>query len=84
MTLIDTYNLLVCQDCLMIIANDDASGMDDETEDRVRDGIKDWAEEGIQLVPGDSENDHDFSWQPCECCNSPLGGSRHAVVGLQS
>ncbi len=30
---------------------------------------------------GSEESDIDFSWSPCECCGSTLGGSRHRMAG---
>jgi hypothetical protein len=62
----------VCGDCLIAIANDDYTGMDDETEARVKDGIA--AVKGY-WVAGNEE--HGFSWQPCECCKSHLAGDRY-------
>ena len=55
-TLIDD-DVWCCVDCLMIIANDDASGMDNETEARCRAGIV--AIEGHLACNG---NDDDI-WQ---------------------
>lgn len=30
---------------------------------------------------GSEESEIDFSWSPCECCGSTLGGSRHRMAG---
>ena len=61
-----------CDDCVQGIANDDYTGMDDETEKRVREGIESapgW------LVVGDEEG---FSWRKCDVCDG-LAGNRHKV-----
>lgn len=76
----ETYVLTACVDCLMIVANDDASGMDAETEARVREGIRDWAIEGYVLVPGDNEDS--FARGRCGVCGSYDAGSRHEIVAL--
>lgn len=70
----------VCQDCLMIIANDDDSGIEDEervkeVREAVYAGPADW-------VCGDSEKDMEFSRRCCGCCNNALSGSRHHAVLL--
>ena len=79
MTVIDD-DVRCCIDCLMIVANDDASGMDDATEKQCRDGIA-----SIQgdLVCNDNDDDIEFSWSACDICGSGLGGSRHhlAILG---
>ena len=56
-----------CDDCVQGIANDDYTGMDDETEKRVREGIESapgW------LVVGDEEG---FSWRKCDVCGGLVG-----------
>ncbi|MBF7052256.1 hypothetical protein IOC61_02865 [Halomonas sp. KAO] len=86
-TIVDDH-VMVCADCLMIIANDDATGLDyflDEEnaavrERNVRDSIAAVQRDGDYLVAGDSEQDEVFSTSPCDCCNSTLAGSRHHCV----
>lgn len=69
-----------CTDCLMIIANDDASGMDDATEARCREGIASFQ---CHLVCNDDGSEDDgFSWKSCEVCNSGLGGTRYRLALL--
>lgn len=75
-------NFMVCADCLMIIANDDASGLDyamdedaaAERENEIRESIA--ALEG-RVAVGDSENDEEFSSSACDCCGTRDAGSRH-------
>ena len=67
--------LAACSDCLMAIANGDFSGMDDETEARVRAGM---ARHGW-LIAGDSERSAEFSTIPCDVCGDRFHGSRHQV-----
>jgi hypothetical protein len=69
--------LSVCVDCAMLIANDDTSGMDDATEAACRDGIQREAEAGGHwCLSGGEEEESSFSWAPCDCCRSSLGGDR--------
>ena len=72
----------VCVDCLIMIANGDVSGIDNE--DRIAEviaGMDRLTTDGAHLVAGDSD-DGNFRWTPCECCGSELGGDRHAAVLL--
>ena len=86
-TIVDDH-VMVCDDCLMIIANDDATGLDhflDEEsaaarEREVRHSIAAAQRDGNTLVVGDSEQDEDLSTASCDCCNTILAGSRHHCV----
>jgi hypothetical protein len=88
-TVIDD-NLMVCVDCLMVIANGDYTGLDYHTTPNSPDHGTMRAREiddGLDSIKGyvcagDSENDNEFSWYPCHCCGSKLGGSRHHCVVL--
>ncbi|MFN2332480.1 MAG: hypothetical protein ABR580_11615 [Halomonas sp.] len=81
-------HFMVCADCLMIIANDDATGLDhflDEEsaaarERELRHSIAAAQRDGNYLVVGDSEQDEEFSTSSCDCCNTSLAGSRHHCV----
>lgn len=66
-----------CDDCCSAIANDDYTGMDDETQSRVRDGIQ---KAPGYLVIGEEEG---FSWRLCDICGG-LAGYRHQVGYLTS
>ncbi len=61
-----------CDDCVIAIANNDYTGMDDATEARVRAGIE---RIGQYLVVGDESG---FSNHRCDVCND-MPGNRHAV-----
>ena len=78
---------MVCSDCLMVIANGDYSGLaiDPSTEDQRTKEINDGLDsiEGY-VACGDSDNDHEFSSRPCECCETHLAGSRHHCVVLST
>ena len=81
---------MVCQDCLMMLANDDASGLDYDYDEKeavrrlkaINDGVQEAAGEGCYIVCGDSEQDEEFSTSPCDCCGDRLAGSRHHCVLL--
>lgn len=90
-TIVDDH-VMVCDDCLMIIANDDASGLDyslgeEEAEARereIREAIDDIQREEGQITVGDSDRDDEFSSSPCACCGTRLAGVRHHCVILGS
>lgn len=81
---------MVCTDCLMIIANDDASGLDyalgEEVaaarEQEIRSAILEIQREDGQIAVGDSDHDDEFSSSPCACCGSRLAGQRHHCMIL--
>lgn len=78
----DIHTIQVCTDCLMVIANNDFSGVEDHVRiAEVVAGICDWADEGYILVPGDDSDA--FSRQRCECCKTPMAGERHDVTALK-
>lgn len=64
------YNL--CVDCALAHANADFTGMDDDTETRVRAGME---RTGHLCVDRDSYSE--FSMSRCDGCLSTLGGSRY-------
>ena len=92
MHIIDT--LMVCQDCIMEIANGDLTGLDyhldhDEATARaieIRSAIASFYPH--HLVPGGTDEDgeeiedDEFSARDCDCCGSWLAGSRHPVTLL--
>src|SRR5690554_5571867 len=84
-------DFMVCTDCLMIIANDDASGLDyslgeeeaEVREQEIRRAITEIQREEGQIDVGDSDRDNEFSPSPCACCGTRLAGARHhcAILG---
>jgi hypothetical protein len=69
-----TDELMVCVDCVLIIAN----GCDTVEQERHAASMRDCG----SLFVGDDSKDDEFSWCACGCCGSSLGGSRHHVVKL--
>ena len=49
----------------------------EEYQERVADFM---LKENLEVLDCGSE-EASFSWQPCECCGSTLGGDRHDVAG---
>lgn len=79
----ETYDLLICVDCMMLLANGEPNPewSEAETEDHLRAMEEVYPFEQWVVVPGDAEKDHEFSWSSCDLCSSPLGGTRmHAVA----
>lgn len=68
---------VACDDCTIILANDDDSGMSEERANEVRTAIHLHDE---NLVIGDQTDD--FSWEACDVCKSHLAGSRHEVISF--
>ncbi len=74
----------VCVDCLFFIANGDLPD-DTEAAARVVTGVEQQAPY-VWVCDGPHENEEegvdtkDFSWTPCYCCGSDLGGSRHRTA----
>lgn len=78
-------DLWLCDDCLMLAVNGDASGC--ESEERAAACTLALEAFGFGLVPAfDSETGkgiEEFSRRACDCCGCRLHGSRHefAVLG---
>jgi len=75
------YELMSCIDCLMVVANGEYP--EDPTNnigDRIMANLGD---DRHHLCCGDSDLDQEFSWSACQCCRSPLGGSRHQLIVLE-
>jgi hypothetical protein len=66
--------LLICPDCAIGSANADFSGMDTDTEARVRRGLSAIG----NMAVGDLCTD--FSKHRCDCCSSTLGGARFDAI----
>ena len=83
-------DFMVCTDCLMIIANDYAGGLDyslgeeEARERRIREAIAEIQHEEGQIAVGDSDRDDEFSWTSCACCGTRLAGVRHHCVVMGS
>lgn len=80
-------NFMVCDDCLPIIVNGDASGLDysyteEEAEHRLQEIETGIAGAGGYICLGDETRDHEFSSRFCDCCNDGLAGYRHHCVIL--
>lgn len=79
-------SLWLCIDCTIAEVNGDYSGMEDEERAReVREALARVQERGSLAPNWDSEEGtgiRDFSWNPCDCCGSHLGGSRHRFAIL--
>lgn len=65
----------ICTDCLMIVANDDDSGIPNPTAHRAAMARESW--EGYALLPGDGSSS--FSWSRCDGCGEQISGDRHAA-----
>lgn len=75
----ETYDLDICVDCLVWLANGD---LPEDRPELPQDIEIRWpARERWHLVPAGGEDDEPhFSWSPCECCGSQLGGDRHKAA----
>jgi hypothetical protein len=71
-------SLMACDDCLMYVVNDELPA----DYPGLREDI--WAH--LDLTPdrylalGHIDAEEEFSWRPCECCGSTLGGRRNEII----
>ena len=77
-------DLWLCVDCTMVAVNGDSTGIeDDEREAEVCAAVEAM---GPHLVPNSDsetgEGQDEFSWRPCDCCGSSLGGARERFALL--
>ncbi len=74
---------MCCTDCILLLANGEC-GDNAETEAvqaciaAFRPGVR----SEYLVCTSTEETDVEFSWSPCECCGSRLGGSRHSFARL--
>lgn len=77
-------NLMVCQDCTLIIANGDMGGVECEHGNDKMHAlamVAQWDDLTNGLVLDHDEVD--FSTRPCDGCGSRLAGYRHSAVVIQ-
>jgi len=70
--------LLSCIDCVVYAANGE---IPPERPDLLVD-IRARLGADMAHLCYDGEEQIDFSWRPCQCCGSPLGGSRETLAVL--
>lgn len=69
-----------CVDCLMVMANDDWTGIEDASRvEEVREGFA--RLEGHAYATDDYD---EFSWSSCDVCGTRLGGARQSFVVIGS
>ena len=73
----DTYELEVCDDCAMLIANGETP--EDQPD---FDLLPEWNSYHLAL-DCDDNGCEGFSWSRCAGCGSTLGGSRHPAVAWE-
>ena len=71
----DNYSVSMCHECAMGVANNDFTGMVEDRESEVVNGISLWADDGFHLSV-DPENASDFATSRCDVCRSTLHGYR--------
>lgn len=73
----DLWEGVACDDCTLIIANDDDTSIPDPAAHRAAMAAR---MAGLsQVVVGDAVED--FSTRACDCCSTQLAGARHTVTG---
>jgi len=83
MTAILYDNLMVCDECALVIANGEIDDGTDRGQQIADAQVEQWGELaiGLTLACGDDEDECDyFSWRRCDGCGSTLGGGRHKAV----
>lgn len=71
---IEPIEITICNECAIVVANADFSGMTPERIAEVEAGLE---HAGGYVVSGDSDKWNEFSSEPCDLCNTYLAGSRH-------
>jgi hypothetical protein len=84
----DTYDGLLCADCLMVVANADGSGVSDLEAWESRVEAHNPTDDGrFDVVVGDADDpengERTFSRQRCDYCGTQLAGYRHPAVWLE-
>lgn len=75
-----TYGSSACVDCVMIIANDDDSGMDDYTAKIIRAALAAYNHDGMSVNVDTIDNEPHFSGSQCDVCQTRLAGDRLPVT----
>ena len=76
----ETYSGKACTDCVMIIANNDASGMDEHTAKIIRAALAAYNRDGMSVNVDTVENEPHFSDSQCDVCETRLAGDRFPVT----
>lgn len=76
----DHTDLSVCTDCIMLIANGDASGMSENRYEEIVDAWDaQWPAHRFGLGNADEDGDHGFRTSECGACGSGVHGDRFAA-----
>lgn len=84
-----SYDLAICVDCLMMLANGELGQGDTAAEDAHAEKMAaQWGDAeltlgslGVDSTDDDDERDQlGFSWSSCEGCGSTFGGDRFAAT----
>ncbi|HEX4173969.1 MAG TPA: hypothetical protein VHY82_15985 [Acetobacteraceae bacterium] len=70
------YEMDACVDCLAFIANGDVPEDRPDLPEEIAEHME--AEDLPHIVYA-ADGDDWFSWSPCECCGSRLGGNRNRL-----
>ena len=77
---IETYGSYACVDCVMIIANDDDSDMDDYTAKIIRAALAAYNRDGMSVNVDSIDNEPHFSDSQCDVCQTRLAGNRLPIT----
>ena len=72
-------SLSVCKDCFDLVAfgNESLDYIEPSAAEKCKAGLEALYPEGY-VTTGDE--DYGFSYSPCQCCKSRLGGDRHELL----
>ena len=76
----ETFSGSACTDCVMIIANDDDSGMDNDTAAKIYNALAAYNRDGMSINVDTVENEPHFSGSQCDVCQTRLAGDRLPVT----
>ena len=76
----NTFSGTACVDCVMIIANDDDSGMDSDTAVKIRAALAAYNSDGMSVNVDTIDSEPRFSDSQCDVCETRLAGDRLPVT----
>jgi hypothetical protein len=77
-------SFMVCMDCFLFCEFAELHDTDERRERQVDKALTRLSTRGKPsgyLTAGEERDE--FSWRPCECCDSTLGGERHELLRVE-
>lgn len=71
-------DIWLCEECMFFEVNGELPEDDDRAKE-IEEGLAKLGRVSSNFGSSEDEEDgyREFSWSPCDCCHTPLGGSRY-------